>query len=81
VKEVGGEGEWTCLERFFVATPVCVVWKSAVQFTGQQRQLHPLTSKHELAAVAEIARPQPQHKSAGGTPRNARKRSQLCLSH
>jgi hypothetical protein len=25
---------WTCLERFFGATPICVVWKSAVQFTG-----------------------------------------------
>jgi hypothetical protein len=35
-------GEWTCLERFFGATPVYVVWKSAVQFTGQQKQLSPL---------------------------------------
>ena len=26
-------GKWTCLERFFGAMPVCVVWKSAVQFT------------------------------------------------
>jgi hypothetical protein len=26
-------GKETCLERFFGATPVCVVWKSAVQFT------------------------------------------------
>jgi hypothetical protein len=33
---VGGEGwgKWTCLERFFRATPVYVVWKSADQFTG-----------------------------------------------
>jgi hypothetical protein len=29
-----GWGEWTFLERFFGATPVCVVWKSAVQYTG-----------------------------------------------
>lgn len=28
-----------CLERFFGATPICVVWKSAVQFTGYQWQL------------------------------------------
>jgi hypothetical protein len=27
-------GKWTCLERFFGAVPVCVVWKLAVQFTG-----------------------------------------------
>jgi hypothetical protein len=27
-------GKWTCLERLFGATPVWVVWKSAVQFTG-----------------------------------------------
>jgi hypothetical protein len=27
-------GEWTYLERFFGVTPVCVVWKSAVQFIG-----------------------------------------------
>jgi hypothetical protein len=27
-------GKWTCLERFFGATPICVVWKLAVQFTG-----------------------------------------------
>jgi hypothetical protein len=23
-------GKWTCLEKFFGATPVCVVWKLAV---------------------------------------------------
>ena len=57
-------GKWTCLERFFGATPICVVWKSAVQFTGQQWQLDPLhgyisnpfresrVSKQESAAVA-----------------------------
>ena len=28
------QGKWTCLERFFGTTPICVVWKSAVQFTG-----------------------------------------------
>jgi hypothetical protein len=26
--------KWTCLERFFGATAVCVVWKSSVQFIG-----------------------------------------------
>jgi hypothetical protein len=26
--------KWTCLERFFGATPICVVWKLAVQFIG-----------------------------------------------
>jgi hypothetical protein len=35
-------GKWTCLERFFRAIPVCIVWKSEVQFTGQQQQLDPL---------------------------------------
>jgi hypothetical protein len=24
------QGTWTCLERFFGATPISVVWKSAV---------------------------------------------------
>jgi hypothetical protein len=37
-------GKWTCLERFFGANPVCAVWKSAVQFIGQQWQLHPLAN-------------------------------------
>jgi hypothetical protein len=45
---VGGGGVWTCLERFFGATPVCVVWKSAVQFTGQQRQLDPPTNISQI---------------------------------
>ena len=37
----GGRGEkWTCLGRFFRETPVCAVWKSAVQFTGQQAAAH-----------------------------------------
>jgi hypothetical protein len=34
VKKKKYGGKWTCLERFFGATPVCVVWESAVQFTG-----------------------------------------------
>jgi hypothetical protein len=38
----GGGEEWAYLERFFGATPVCVVWKSTVQFTGQQ--LDPLAN-------------------------------------
>jgi hypothetical protein len=27
-------GTWTYLERFFGATPICAVWKLAVQFIG-----------------------------------------------
>jgi hypothetical protein len=27
-------GKWTCLERLFGETPICVVWKLAVQFRG-----------------------------------------------
>jgi hypothetical protein len=37
-------GSTPILESFFGATLVCVVWKSAVQFTGQQWQLDPLTN-------------------------------------
>jgi hypothetical protein len=42
---------WTCLERFFGATPVSVVWKSAVQFTGQQWQLEPLAKTSKTSAI------------------------------
>jgi hypothetical protein len=38
---------WTCLERFFGATPICVVWKSAVQFT-----VAPSLFKHFMATPA-----------------------------
>ena len=31
---IGVGGMWTCLERFFGATPVCVVWKLVFQFIG-----------------------------------------------
>jgi hypothetical protein len=41
-------GKWTCLERFFGATPVCVVWKLAFQFIGQQQQLDPLANILEI---------------------------------
>jgi hypothetical protein len=44
-------GKWTCSERFFGATPVCVVRKSAVQFPGQQWQLDPLTDTSRISAV------------------------------
>jgi hypothetical protein len=40
--------KWTCLERFFGAAPICVVWKSAVQSTGQQRQLSPLANTSQI---------------------------------
>jgi hypothetical protein len=29
-----GRGEWTYLEKFFGATPIYIVWKSAVHFIG-----------------------------------------------
>ena len=63
--------------------------------TDQQLQLDPLanTSTIQFSRVgiantnqqlwhdlAETAKPQPWHKSAGGTRRDARKSSQLCLS-
>jgi hypothetical protein len=38
------------------------------------------TNHQQWHYLAETARPQPQHKSAGGTNRNARRSSQLCLS-
>jgi hypothetical protein len=28
------QGKWSCLESFFGANPISVVWKAAVQFTG-----------------------------------------------
>jgi hypothetical protein len=81
------QGKWTCLERFFGATPFCVVWKTAVQFTGRQQQLDPLANTsqiHHLGRVrianmnqqrwhylAETARL--WHKSAGGTQRDAKR--------
>jgi hypothetical protein len=34
VEKKGKRRGWTCLERFFGAAPICIVWKSAVQFTG-----------------------------------------------
>jgi hypothetical protein len=49
--------KWTCFERFFGAAPICVVWKSAVQFTGQQWQLSPLANTlgiHQQAGRVEI---------------------------
>jgi hypothetical protein len=40
--------KWTCLERFFGAAAICVAWKSAVQFTGQQQQLSLLTNISQI---------------------------------
>jgi hypothetical protein len=34
-------GKWTCLEKFFGATPICVVWKSASSSVCMQH-LHPI---------------------------------------
>jgi hypothetical protein len=45
----GKERIWeklTCLERFFGATPTCVVWKSAVQFEGRQAVAAQSTHRH-----------------------------------
>jgi hypothetical protein len=39
-------GKWTYLERFFGATHICVVYKSAVQFTSLQAAATPSTRKH-----------------------------------
>ena len=93
-------GKWICLERFFGATPVWVVWKSAVQFMGQQWQLDLLaimfmdtpaiqfgrvrtanTNQQWWYYLADTARSQPRHESAGGTKarRNTRRSSWLCL--
>ena len=89
-------GKWACLERFFGATPVCVVWKSTVQIIDEQAAAAaaaPSTSKHltDTPAVrfgrvgiantiqhrwhylAETARLQPRHKTAGGTRRETRR--------
>jgi hypothetical protein len=35
-------------ERFFGATPICAVRKPAVQFKGQQQQLHPLANTSQI---------------------------------
>ena len=43
-----GSRKWACLERFFGATPIFVVWESAVRFTGQQWQLDPLASASRI---------------------------------
>jgi hypothetical protein len=51
------QGKWTCLERFFGATPICVVWKSAARSTRKHLtdtpavQLSSWDSKHQSAAV------------------------------
>jgi hypothetical protein len=88
-------GTWTCLERFFGATPVCVVWKLAVQFTGQQWQLNLLTNTSQIhwqsssvdrlattvSGASETVRPQPWLESAGMTNRNTKRSSHLCLCH
>jgi hypothetical protein len=37
--------KWTCLERFIVATPICVVWKSAI---SRQWQLDPFTNTSQI---------------------------------
>ena len=82
---VGGGGGFV-LKEVFGVTPLCIVRKSAVEFTGQQQQFDPLINKHFVDApavqsgrvgianrnqrwwhcLAERARPQPRHESAGG---------------
>jgi hypothetical protein len=46
------QGKWTCLERFFGATPICVVWESAVQVTAQQAMAAGSTRKHLMDTPA-----------------------------
>jgi hypothetical protein len=40
--------KWTCLERFFGEPSICIVWKSAVQFTGHQQQLDSLVNTSQI---------------------------------
>jgi hypothetical protein len=48
-------GKETCLERFFRATPVCVVWKLAVQFRGKQLDTLENTSHiHQQSSSVEL---------------------------
>ena len=90
-------GKWTCLERMFGATAICVVGKLTVHRSAAAAQS---ICKHftDIPAVqfsrvgiantnqqwwhylAETARPQPRHELAGGTRRDTRRSSQLCLS-
>jgi hypothetical protein len=51
VEQKGYGKKWSCLERFFGATPVCVVRKSVDLLTGQQRQLKPLANSSRIPAV------------------------------
>ena len=46
------QGKWTCLERFFGAAPVCVVWKSAIQFTRHHWELDPLANSSRIDTPA-----------------------------
>ena len=62
-------GKWTYLERFFEATPVCVVWKSVVQFSGYSWQLDPLANTshlHKQSSLVEFGQ-QSQISSNGTT--------------
>ena len=93
-----GEGEGTCLKRFFGATPICVVRKSAVQFTGYRAVAARSSCTYFMDTpavqfgrvgiatavthyLAGTVRPQPRLKSVGGTRRNTKRSSQLCLCH
>jgi hypothetical protein len=41
-------GQVDLFKGFPGETPICVVWKSAVQLTGQQQQLDPLADTSQI---------------------------------
>lgn len=51
-KDMGFVGEYTCLESFFGATSIYVVWKLAIQFTGWQAMAAWSTRKHFMDTPA-----------------------------
>jgi hypothetical protein len=84
------QGKWTCFKRLFGTTPVYIVSLQVSSGSSIHAQtLHRYTQAVQFNRVgitsvnqqwwhdlAETARPRPQHKSAGGTPKG----SQLYLS-
>ena len=69
-------GQVDLFKGFPGETPICVVWKSAVQLTGQQQQLDPLANTsqiHQQPSSVETEAPA----LARVTRRDARRSSQL----
>jgi len=64
IKKKKIQGKWTYLERFFGATAICVIWKLAVQFTGQQQQLDLLANIswiYQQSSSVELGKQQQRH--------------------